>query len=91
MTVTFCLPFVSYFAFKKRLLKLVPTIFCQICLFSLNDIPSKKNKCYKKIFLCVMRKLFLFLGYSIFCDFSRVASDFCNENSRTIQERFKNI
>ena len=29
--------------------------------------------------------------YSNFCDFPRVASDFCNENSITIQEHFKNI
>ena len=70
----------------KRLLKLLSTIFCQF-FFSLNDSLSK-----------IIENVFLFNRKSSFCSwdiqilmiFSRVACNFCNENS-TIQEHFKNI
>ena len=58
-----------------------------IFIFSLNDSPSK---IIKNVILFNHKSYFCSWDIQIFVIFSRVASDFCNENSRTIQEHFKN-
>ena len=50
----------------KVLLKLVSAIFCQIFILSPNDSPSKTTK----MILNSPKKLFSFLRYSNFCNFS---------------------
>ena len=42
-------------------------------------------------FYLIAKDLFVLEIFKFFGTFSRVASNFCNENSRTIQENFKNI
>ena len=64
------------------------SIFCQIILFTLNDSPSK---IIKNAFLFNRKSSFCSGDIQIFMIFFQDASDFCNENSGTIQEHFKNI
>ena len=59
-----------------------------IFIFSLNDSPSK---IIKNVTLFNHKSYFCSWDIQIYVIFSRMASDFCNENSRTIQEHFKNI
>ena len=64
------------------------SIFYQSFLFSLNDSPSK---IIKNDFLFNRKSSFCSGDIQIFVISSTVASDFCNENSGTIQKHFKNI
>ena len=59
------LPWIFFVKIERFLLKLVPAIFYQILIFSLNDSPLKTMK----IFFISCKKLFLFSRHSNFCKF----------------------
>ena len=61
------------------------TIFCQTFIFSL------KNYKKSQFFLSNCKSSFCSGDIQVFVTFFRVASDFCNGNSGTKQEHFKNI
>ena len=88
LLLVYCLCLVMLINILKRLLKFVSTIFCQFFLFSLKDSPSK---IIKNVFLFNCSSSFCSCHIQIFVIFSWVASEFCNEDSRTIQEHLKNI
>ena len=59
------LPWIFFVKIERFLLKLVPAIFYQIFIFSLNDSPLKTMK----NFFISCKKLFLFSRHSNFCKF----------------------
>ena len=84
----YCLCLIMLIDILKRLLKLVFALFCQFFAFLLNH---STLTILKNVFLLNCKSSICSSDVQIFVIFPRVASDFCNENSRTIQEHFKNI